>query len=352
MENNNLKKIYSSIARARKFLGSSIEEINPNIVLEIFHEKNPKLFGVKNTKVIPDSFLKILKDLGYYFHTIDSSSDRGRAIDINLKNPLTGRAMTGSSSGTAINTLYGINNIGVGTDGGGSVLAPALSLNLYSILYKGVGVCGSKSKKSTDNIEFTPGVGVISQYFQDIEVVTEKLLEEKYKEKSINNSQRKSPQYIKILLLNRLDCEIKDILKENNINFHEKNIELPHSREELIKLTQELTREYDVVIYNEELIDVNGFGDSVFGTMGGVASEIQERANKKIIKVINMINGSALTLPLHEVSTGVVIFGREGESSLENILSLGKILNRERRTELFKKYFLDYSLQEIDSRWF
>lgn len=357
MENNNLIKVYSSIARAHNFLNRSIEKINPNIVLNIFNASSPKLLGIKNTKAISNDFLELLNNLGYFLHTIDKASDRGRAIDIELKNPLTGRPMTGSSSGTAINVLYGINNIGIGTDGGGSVLAPSISLNLYSVLYKGIGICGNIKKKSTDNIEFTPGVGVISQYFDDITIITERLVKD-YKERNLNEKELyksvklKAIKDTKILLLNQIDSDIKEILKSHKINFSEENIELADNREELINLSSDLTKKYDAVIYLEKMIDIEGFGDSVFGTMGHTATEIQNKANKKIIKVINMINGSAITLPYNEISTGLIIFGGEGIETLETILSLGKILDKERRTPLFRKYFLDYSLQEIENRWF
>lgn len=49
-------------------------------------------------------------------------------------------------SGTAINVLYGLTTIGIGTDGGGSVLGPAISLNLYSVLLSGTGLKGKNKK--------------------------------------------------------------------------------------------------------------------------------------------------------------------------------------------------------------
>lgn len=345
MEEYSLKKVYSSIARARNFLDKTICEINDNIVLKIFNKDNPKLFGIKNTKNISAEFLNELEKMNYFPHTIDKMSDRGRAIDINLKNPLTGRNMTGSSSATAINVLYGINNIGIGTDGGGSVLAPALSLNLYSILYKGIGIKGKESKKSTDNIEFTPGVGIISQYFEDIETITNGLLKSN-KNKILSN--RKA----NILILNDIGNEILDILNEEKISFEKRNINLSDKREELIKLGQNMLEEFDIVIYKEEKIDLEGFGDSIFGTMGDESSIIQNNSNKKLIKVLNMINVTAITLPINEVSSGIVIFAREGEEYISELLEIGRKIDRERRTELFKKYFLDYSLQEIDNRYF
>lgn len=345
MKENSLKKVYSSIARARNFLGKTICEINDNIVLKIFDKENPKLVGIKNTKNISVEFLNELEKLNYFPHTIDKMSDRGRAIDINLKNPLTGRNMTGSSSATAINVLYGINNIGIGTDGGGSVLAPALSLNLYSILYKGIGIKGKESKKSTDNIEFTPGVGIISQYFEDIEIITRGLLKS-------NDSKVSLKKKANILVLNNVGDEILGILNEEKISFEKRDINLPDKREELISLGKNILKDFDIVIYKEEKIDLEGFGDSIFGTMGHESSIIQNNSNKKLIKVLNMINVTAITLPINEVSSGIVIFTREGEEHISELIEIGKKIDRERRTELFKKYFLDYSLQEIDNRYF
>ena len=345
MKENSLKKVYSSIARARNFLGKTICEINDNIVLKIFDKENPKLVGIKNTKNISVEFLNELEKLNYFPHTIDKMSDRGRAIDINLKNPLTGRNMTGSSSATAINVLYGINNIGIGTDGGGSVLAPALSLNLYSVLYKGIGIKGKESKKSTDNIEFTPGVGIISQYFEDIEIITRGLLKS-------NDSKVSLKKKANILVLNNVGDEILGILNEEKISFEKRDINLPDKREELISLGKNILKDFDIVIYKEEKIDLEGFGDSIFGTMGHESSIIQNNSNKKLIKVLNMINVTAITLPINEVSSGIVIFTREGEEHISELLEIGKKIDRERRTELFKKYFLDYSLQEIDNRYF
>lgn len=345
MKENSLKKVYSSIARARNFLGKTICEINDNIVLKIFDKENPKLVGIKNTKNISVEFLNELEKLNYFPHTIDKMSDRGRAIDINLKNPLTGRNMTGSSSATAINVLYGINNIGIGTDGGGSVLAPALSLNLYSVLYKGIGIKGKESKKSTDNIEFTPGVGIISQYFEDIEIITRGLLKS-------NDSKVSLKKKANILVLNNVGDEILGILNEEKISFEKRDINLPDKREELISLGKNILKDFDIVIYKEEKIDLEGFGDSIFGTMGHESSIIQNNSNKKLIKVLNMINVTAITLPINEVSSGIVIFTREGEEHISELIEIGKKIDRERRTELFKKYFLDYSLQEIDNRYF
>ena len=88
------------------------------------------LLGVKNTRAISRAFVRRLEENGMLLHTLDRKALGGRAVDAALVNPLTLRAMTGSSSGTALNVLYHINDLGLGTDGGGSVLAPAASVNL------------------------------------------------------------------------------------------------------------------------------------------------------------------------------------------------------------------------------
>ena len=146
-------KALSGVQRTKEFLGKSVKKQNPNIILDMFRENsNCKTFGVKDTSEISDKVIKKLLEEGYSWNTVDSYTDRGRAVDLNLLNPITGKLMIGSSSGTAINVLYGLNTVGVGTDGGGSVLGPAIGLNLYSALLSGVGIKGKTSKKSTDSI--------------------------------------------------------------------------------------------------------------------------------------------------------------------------------------------------------
>jgi hypothetical protein len=54
------------------------------------------------------------------FLTIDKAAHLGRAIDPDLNNPITYREMTGSTSGSPINILRGLNDFAIGTDGGGS----------------------------------------------------------------------------------------------------------------------------------------------------------------------------------------------------------------------------------------
>lgn len=141
-----MKKILAGIDRTKNFIGKTVKEQNPNIILDFLKNKG-KTIGVKDSKEIDNKLIKKLLRNGYIWNTIDFSADRGRAIDIRLLNPITSKVMTGSSSGTAINVLYGLNTVGIVTDGGGSVLGPAISLNLYSALLSGMGLKGKNKKK-------------------------------------------------------------------------------------------------------------------------------------------------------------------------------------------------------------
>ena len=169
MDNNleQMLRISKATVKANIFLNKTVDKVNVDAVLDTVDVLNknisPVFYGVKNTKAVRKKYINnLFKHKKYIWHTIDSMADGGRAIDIGLNNPLTGKLMTGSSSATAINVLYGINDVGICSDGGGSVLAPALSLNLYSIMAKGMGLKANYSKISTDGIDFTAGIGVIS----------------------------------------------------------------------------------------------------------------------------------------------------------------------------------------------
>jgi hypothetical protein len=138
------------------------------VVLEQAVDKN--YIGVKDVEQIPLDFVKRFIDQGnYVLHTYDAHAWGGRAVDINIKHPVTGNIMSGSSSGTAVNVFCYLNDLGIGTDGGGSVLAPAMSLNLYGMisnLFEETYMQKFK-KVSTDGIEFTPSLGFCVEHIQN-----------------------------------------------------------------------------------------------------------------------------------------------------------------------------------------
>lgn len=333
-------KALSGVQRTKEFLGKSVKKQNPNIILDIFRENsNCKTFGVKDTSEISDKVIKKLLEEGYSWNTVDSYTDRGRAVDLNLLNPITGKLMIGSSSGTAINVLYGLNTVGVGTDGGGSVLGPAIGLNLYSALLSGVGLKGRTNKKSTDSVEFTPGVGFITQDFLQLEKVCEIFLTEP----------QDSAKKCCVMDLDIEDCKkLKEIYEINILEKQEKLYE----RDSMIEFLKNTFKSYSALIYLEKDVELYGLGDSVFGVMGEKAKEIQKNSNKGFLKVLNMLNCSAITIPTGDIGSAIVIVVPEGEIYLKSLLEISKVLNEDKRPKLYREYFLNYPLKEIDNRDF
>ncbi len=264
-------------------------------------------------------------------HTRDKSSLGGRAIDIDLKNPITGLPMTGSSSGTAINVFLGINDIGMGTDGGGSVLAPAISLNLFSlidpVLFREERK-REKDKISTDGISFIPSIGLISKNL--------KLVQELY----LNLRDLKSSNRETKILVD--DEEICNLLKDENVEVSSFGGKYDNERLALIETTKRLLEEYDIIVSKEGPVDLKGFGDTVFGHFDDKTKEIQVAAKKGFLRIANMANCFALTVPSGELSTAYVILcDTDNVSAIRKSFMIAESLYRE-NDELSERYFLNY----------
>ncbi len=343
-------RITKGTLRAGQLTGKTVIEINEDMLIqaaEILRNKGSvTTIGVKNTSQINKLYIKRLVDSEeYIWHTIDGMCDGGRAIDISLTNPITGRPMTGSSSATAINVLYGVNDIGICTDGGGSVLAPALSLNLFSIMAKGLGLKGIDEKISTDNISFVPGIGVISHSYEIakksilrmLNIYDEQIIDKDIKtavclKENITLPSGEDMREKLKLVVNKLDSLGIEVCEEEFPNFTD--------REESIKRIKELYNKYSILITWEGPMDLMGFGDSVFGNLGALAKSIQNNSGKYMVKVANMVNATAVTIPGDEVSSGVVICAKEGVKEGIAALKLAEQLEKlYERPHLYKKYF-------------
>ncbi|SKA97162.1 hypothetical protein SAMN05443428_1247 [Caloramator quimbayensis] len=343
--------------KAYKLLNITVEHINEDAILDAYEivkeNKNFISFGVKNTNAIPRKYISnLLKENKYVWHTIDKMSDGGRAIDIELINPITGKLMTGSSSSTAINVLYGINDVGIGTDGGGSVLGPALSLNLFSVLAKGMGLKAENDniKKSTDDIFFIPGIGVISHSFDlAINCIMDMLCltDEQY---IINGSVEflkvAVPEKQNIILpqgIDMVDKLQKTARYLKNIGIDVKSDKFPNfkKRNESIERIDKLLDKYDVLITYEGPVDYRGFGDSVFGVMGDDAFNIQCLSGKYMLKIANMVNATATTIPNQDIASGIVMLTKSGIENGFKLFTLArKILDLYRLPNLYYDYFM------------
>lgn len=347
-----LFRLSRATIKALNYKNKTIIDVNEDMLVEAKEllSKGSKVYtlGVKNSVQINKMFIKRLVDSKkYLWHTIDSMAVGGRAVDMNDLNPITGKIMTGSSSCTAINVLYGINDLGIGTDGGGSVLAPALSLNLYSIMAKGMGLKGLSNRVSTDGISFVPGIGVICHCLETAEAAVNEMADIKSKKGSINNINIAICKKGNITLPDGSDMREKlnlvyDRLNQLGVSVSEEEFPDFTQREISIIRVKELLRKYNVLITYEGPIDLLGMGDSVFGGFGDLASRIQGLGGKYMVKIANMINATAVTLPSSEISSGIVITSREGIDEGLNAIEIAKCLsNLYKLPELYYRYFKD-----------
>ncbi|MCC0627438.1 MULTISPECIES: amidase [unclassified Clostridioides] len=332
-------KYGKSTIKAIHNIGKSVVSVNEDAILDyvemIEQGKKPYYMGVKDTKGIGREILIKLKKEGFIFHTIDEKSVGGRAVDTKLINPLTGRFMTGSSSATAINVLLGINDIGVGTDGGGSVLAPAISVQLYSFLAKGMGLKVNLRKNSTDGISFEAGIGFIAQSMDVLEKAVSV-----FKKKEISN------KYEIYIIKSRLD-ESYIRFNVDRVEITTKIIDLYSDRETLIDNLNKLNKKNTIYISYEKNIDTYGIGDSVVGMFSDSGRILQQKANKGVIRVLNMVNANCLSIPDKELGSAFVLYSFDNNMT-KNMLDLGRYIDQNiSKNKVFEGYFKDnYELRK------
>lgn len=282
------------------------------------------LLGVKNDNHIPSSFVRRLEKTGKYaLHTIDHMSASGRAIDLQLVNPLTGRWMTGSSSGTAVNVFLGINDVGIGTDGGGSVLAPAMSLNLFSFMSP---ILENEhmiqfNKTSTDGIVFHPSLGFITSKKSVLEEIIRDCFE--------------LPEYTKNL---KIAVSTEDTHAYPFVTEAIKYPDIYGNRQIGMEFLTKALEQYDVVISFEGPVDLVQYGDTVYGHFDKKTQNMQRQSGKGLLRVVNMVSATAITIPSDKLGFGFVLITK---SKLENIAGLIVIMNEIPWEEdiLVKDYF-------------
>ena len=287
------------------------------------------LVGIKNVATIPNTLMHKLEPYGFSLHTIDKKSQlAGRAIDTELINPITGHIMSGSSSGTAINVFAGINDLGIGNDGGGSVLAPAICVNIIGFISKLIEEDRLQvAKKNTDGMTSTNSIGFMSRS-RDILL---KAIE-------ISIDAKKADDYGVVYTDKKYDginCEVIDIM------------ECHTPRVELTNYLKDVLNKCDVFMIEEGPIDLYGIGDSLFGHFDDETKKIQEAANKGYVRVCNIAGATALALPDRKLGCCKLLMC---ESKKEKISKLLKLMDyvEDVHDELIERYFLDLDNYFID----
>ena len=300
--------------------------LNPyKSVVQTFNiEKEGYLTGIKNISSIPNTLMHKLEKDGFVLHTIDKKSTlAGRAVDTDLYNPITGNYMSGSSSGTAINVFAGINDLGIGNDGGGSVLAPAMCVNIIGFISRLIEQNREMNlKPNTEGMSVPNSIGFMAR---DREILL----------KAIQSSINIVPasDYGKVFS----DKEYENIQSEV-IPLLEDHIE----RKELLPFMQSTLSKCDVLIKTEGPVDINGFGDSLFGHFDARTKAIQQAANKGYVRICNIAGASALCLPQKELGMSTLLMCESKEDKIAKMLKLAEYIKDE-KDALIERYFLDYS---------
>lgn len=311
----------------------SVIECYPEIISKCEEMVNENIevsyVGVKNTNVIPLDYLNHIEKQGFLVHTRDVSSERGRAVDIDLANPITGRFMSGSSSGTALNVFKGINDIGIGTDGGGSVLAPALNLNLYGFISPLIchDALSQYSKKSTDNIEFRPSIGYIARDLSIITKITELSLE-------LGLSKNLKVRVTKPINAHHEHLYSDDLKKYETVQLSYNSV----SRENLMNDLLAIDFDREILISFEGPVDLIEYGDSLMGHYSSDDKKRQMLGHKYYLTVANMMGLSALVIPSSSLSSGILLMCKSDGAHIRKMFEVAKEIPFE-RSRLELKYF-------------
>ena len=333
------------IQLAKRELGRSVVNISENIKS---NENDPIFYGVKDTPTIPEIFLERLQRKEKYIQlTIDKASDKGRAIDTDLINPITYRVMTGSTSGGPINILKGINNFAIGTDGGGSVLAPAISCQLPSIMAAGLGMQVNHTKTSTDGISFSGSVGVIGKNIFQIKKVIEIMLAEKLSDHIPSQLNIAIPKKDSLIRPDGIDMhtivmKYLSLLTNIDLNILEVDLSGIDDRKIAIQKMKKCFKKADIILTCEGPVDVYGYGETIPQMFGKTGKYITQNHGKYFIRAANMNRATAVSIPIDELSSGLVVYAPEGRKQGAKAIQLASQLEKViQLPEVWIRYFLE-----------
>lgn len=297
--------------------------LNPyGSVVRVFDaDPDAVLVGIKNIHSIPNTLMHQLEPYGFSLHTIDKKSQlAGRAVDTQLLNPITGHIMSGSSSGTAINVFAGINDLGIGNDGGGSVLAPAMCVNILGFISRRIAPDrqNSGTAPNTDGIVAGNSIGFMSKD--------------------------------KALLYRAIKCatglapaeDCGTVISDRaypGINSRTEQLMDRHApRQELVPYLCDILSRCDVLMLTEGPVDLAGFGDSLFGHFDERTRAIQQQAEKGYVRAANIAKATALVLPQEGLGMATLLMCEDREEKIEKLLRVGLMMN-DVRDPLIERYF-------------
>lgn len=328
-----MSDLHDKLNLAKREWGRTVVKTNPAIDKEMIGKNDDvKYFGVKDTSQIPTELVEKLRcDPRFAWLTIDKASNRGRAIDTDLMNPVTYRVMTGSTSGGPINILKGINDFAIGTDGGGSVLAPAISCQLPSMIGAGLGLFVKDKKSSTEGLEFTGSIGAISKNVHTLKTVMECLTNENLTAARSKRIKILIPKKNSVVCPDGVDMHQKVMtylsrIEESHYSIEEVDMEGIEDRKRGINvITGAFKRnDVDLIVTCEGPIDVYGYGETIPQFLGKTGLELTKNHGKFLVRAANMCQTTAITVPIETIASGLVIIAKKGITSAVYALELAE----------------------------
>ena len=299
-------------------------------VVKCFDCDEDKIFtGIKNISGIPNTLMHKLEKTGFILHTIDKKSTlAGRAVDTDLINPITGHYMSGSSSGTALNVFAGINELGIGNDGGGSVLAPAMCVNIYGFISGLIEKDRQQVlKKNTDGMMSSNSIGFMARDRQ----ILFKAIEDSTGIRAADSCGKVFCDW-KYEGIDGEVIEAEDAFKPRN---------------ELTEYLKAILKQCDVFIVKEGPVDLYGFGDSLFGHFDERTRQIQKESGKGYIRVCNTAGATAMVIPSKELGCATLLMCESKEEKVAALLNAAGYIE-DVHDELIERYFLDIGSYFMD----
>lgn len=334
---------------ARRALGRSVVAINPRAQEEAAEKIAGFIsVGIKDTATIPMTLLDMVRGAPRCLVlTVDRMSDMGRSVDTELTNPLTYRPMTGSTSGGAINVLKGINDACVGTDGGGSILAPAAAASLYSFMGKGLGLIADGGI-STDGINYTSGIGFIGNSLSCVMLLAEIVTGEHLGDGAPGGKVVVPEEGCATLpdgtdMHNRLEPWVNQLDEAwDVVPWRFSNI---YERIDAVNDLRHIERKLPgaCVLTLEGPIDLLGPDETIPRCFGRhTAGLIARYRSKALVKAVNMAGWSGVGIPTDELASGLLVSCGPGVGPIRRALALAKELDAlTELPDLLVRYFLN-----------
>ena len=98
----------------------------------------------------------------------------------------------------------------------------------------------------------------------------------------------------------------------------------------------------DIIINFEGPIDLYGYDETIQKSfLGNGAKEITKDGGKALVKSANICKCSAITLPVNEIASGIVLCSKQGKEKIHGLFTLAEEINEViKRPDIYEKYFI------------